>query len=293
MTIFSVVTDDDRYETVKQELCAQVGCQYLQLPKTPPRFSAISTSEIVRSVAFFENVFSPDADDHRYVKNSMIRAPDQVPLRVDFAGGWLDVPKFSRSGAFVVNCAISPLVSIRHWPYKLRSGLGGSGAWAILNGKPGVSEELKLGWCLRRVLVRSGLFTPIAGVGWQDPAVIAEGGLCVWKSGHHPELEVKSSGVLECHCSNWVSCSINLLGNFLSGRMALFWTGSSHDTPGSASLKRDYDVIAAAGHIARNAVWGSDLLMLAEAIRLSYSAQIGVCLSCQNRCQYFLCDFDR
>lgn len=29
--------------------------------------------------------------------------------------GWLDVPKHAREGAFIVNCAISPLVSHNEW----------------------------------------------------------------------------------------------------------------------------------------------------------------------------------
>ena len=55
---------------------------------------------------------------------------------------------------------------------------GLSGAWALLNGHDGISAELDL------------------GVGWQDPAVIAETGWCVWRSGPQPELELKTDGAL-------------------------------------------------------------------------------------------------
>ena len=75
----------------------------------------------------------------------MDQAPDQAPLRVDFAGGWLDVPRHARQGGFIINCAITPMVSLREWNYKQRSGLGGSGAWALLNGKSGVDSEIALG----------------------------------------------------------------------------------------------------------------------------------------------------
>lgn len=68
------------------------------------------------------------------------------------------MPKFSVEGAYVVNCAIEPLVSLRDWPYERNSGLGGSAAWAILNGRDGVGAELDL------------------GVGWQDPAIGVECG---------------------------------------------------------------------------------------------------------------------
>jgi cytidyltransferase-like protein len=209
------VTEDDKYGPLKRALCTEVGARYMILPKTPPQFSPVSTTQIVK----------------------FIRAPEVAPLRVDFAGGWLDVPRFAREGAYVVNCAISPVVSLRSWPYKQNAGLGGSGAWALLNGRDGVASELDL------------------GVGWQDPAIIAETGLCVWRSGQRPLLEVKHNAA------------------FLGGRMALYWTGTPHDTPDLVHRPRDYDAIERAGATARDAVWRSDLGLLAEAVRQSYAMQ--------------------
>jgi hypothetical protein len=209
------VTEDDKYGPLKRDLCAQVGAKYVVLPKTPPQFSPVSTTQIVR----------------------FIRAPEAAPLRVDFAGGWLDVPRFARPGAYVVNCAISPTVSLRDWPYERNAGLGGSGAWALLNGRDGVGSELDL------------------GVGWQDPAVISETGLCVWRSGPRPELEMKTDGAM------------------LRGRLALFWSGKSHCTPEIADGARDFDGIFRASQIAREAVWKSDATQLAEAVRASYAVQ--------------------
>ncbi|MFI5355924.1 MAG: adenylyltransferase/cytidyltransferase family protein [Opitutales bacterium] len=209
------VTEDDKYGPLKRALCAEVGAEYVILPKTPPEFPPISTTQIVR----------------------YIQAPQEAPLRVDFAGGWLDVPKFARSGAYVVNCAIAPTVSLRAWPYERNAGLGGSGAWALLNGRDGVTAELDL------------------GVGWQDPAIIAETGLCVWRSGPKPELEIKHDAA------------------FLREHLALYWTGESHDTPGVVGRPRDYAAIEAAGRTARDAVWASSLTGLAAAVRQSYAVQ--------------------
>lgn len=209
------VTEDDKYGQLKRDLCAQVGARYVILPKTPPQFTPISTSEIVR----------------------WIKAPAEAPLRVDFAGGWLDVPRHARPGGYIVNCAISPTVSLRDWPYERNAGLGGSGAWALLNGKDGVSAELDL------------------GVGWQDPAIIREGGLCVWRSGPKPELEIKTDATL------------------LRGRLALYWSGKAHCTPSVADGARDYAAIARAGHTARDAVWANDFSGLAAAVRQSYAVQ--------------------
>ena len=209
------VTEDDKYGQLKRDLCAQVGAEYVVLEKTPPKFTPVSTSGIVR----------------------WIRAPQQVPLRVDFAGGWLDVPRLARPGAFIVNCAISPLVSLRSWPYEKRAGLGGSGAWALLKGDDGVEAEIDL------------------GVGWQDPAIIRETGLCVWRSGERPILHLKRRGDL------------------LAGRMAVLYTAGDHDTPAVVGNDRDYDLIARAGQLAADAVLTDNLQQLAEAVNLSYRCQ--------------------
>lgn len=212
-----VVTEDDQYGDIKRELCEHVGATYHVLAKTPPRFEPVSSSGIVK----------------------WVKAPTQSPLRVDFAGGWLDVPRHAREGAYVVNCAISPLVSLREWNYEKQSGLGGSGAWALLNGENGVKAELDL------------------GVGWQDPAVIRETGLCVWRSGERPVLDFKRNG------------------DMLVGKMAIFWTGAEHDTPGFTDNERDYDKIEASAKLAREGVLNEDLEKLAEGISLYHQAQLG------------------
>ena len=54
----------------------------------------------------------------------------EVPARVDFAGGWLDLPKFARGGAFIVNCAITPGFVHGQESYPPGAGLGGSAAIA-------------------------------------------------------------------------------------------------------------------------------------------------------------------
>lgn len=209
------VTEDDQYGEAKRALCQQIGPEYVVLPKTPPQFTPVSTSSIVRG----------------------IRTPSEAPLRVDFGGGWLDVPRHARPGAFIVNCAISPTVSLHEWDYAQRSGLGGSGAWALLNGRDGVESELNL------------------GVGWQDPAIIRETGLCIWRSGPAPVLHLKRNG------------------DFLLGRMALHYTDVAHDTPANADNKRDYDLIEAAGRTAAAAVESASVEGLGQAIAQSYQAQ--------------------
>ena len=211
------VTEDDQYGDLKRALCAEVGAEYVVLPKTPPQYEPVSTSQLVK----------------------WIRAPKDAPLRVDFAGGWLDVPRHARSGGFIVNCAMTPKVSLRDWGYERNAGLGGSGAWALLNGHTGVEEEINL------------------GVGWQDPAVIRETGLCVWRSGVMPSLEFKTDG------------------SMLLGLMALWWSGHQHDTPGMANQKRDYAAIEEASKMARTGVLTGNLKQLGAAVAASYAVQLG------------------
>ncbi len=209
------VTEDDGHKAEKKALCGRMGITLVVLPKKNPA-TRVSTTKILQGIG-------------RKV---------QVPLRVDFAGGWLDVPKFARRGGFIVNCAISPLCSDRSWPYEMSGGLGGSAARAILDIKDGVRSELKL------------------GVGWQDPAIIEETGLCVWRSGKVPVLDLKTN-------PDW-----------LKGKMMIVFTGKSHYTPGLVDKKRDYGIIYRAGIAARDAVRDASLRGMALAVAMSYEAQV-------------------
>ena len=161
-----------------------------------------------------------------------------MPLRIDFAGGWLDVPKNSISGGYIVNCTISPLVSLENWPYEKGSGLGGSAAYSILQIKNGVQAELD------------------NGVGWQDPAVISETGLCIWRSGVTPVLEAKYN-------PDW-----------LTEKLLILWTGNSHNAPDITNKKRDYALIKKAGLVAKQGADKQDVKLLAKAVDLSYRVQI-------------------
>jgi len=151
------VTEDDQYGAKKRALCEQAGAEYVILPKTPPAFTPVSTSFIVRN----------------------IRTPAQAPLRLDL------------------------------------------------------------------------------GVGWQDPAIIRETGVCVWRSGEKPVLHFKRNG------------------DFLYGHMALHYTDIPHDTPGNVDNARDLDLIEEAGHRAKDAVMEGSVRRLGGAIGLSYKAQLG------------------
>ena len=93
-------------------------------------------------------------------------------------------------------------------------------------------------------------------MGWQDPAIIRETGLCVWRSGEKPVLHIKRNG------------------DFLHGHMALHYTDIQHDTPGNADNDRDYDMIEAAGLLAKDAVRDASISKLGEAVSLTYQIQL-------------------
>lgn len=210
-----VVTEDDTFESDKRALCEKYGAEYIVLPKSL-NYETTSSSSIVNN----------------------IRAPRVSPLRVDLAGGWLDVPKHAVKDSYIVNCAIQPLVSLNEWQYEQNSGLGGSAAWAYLNGKDCVQSELD------------------AGVGWQDSAIVKESCLCVWRSGDRPALELKTNP------------------EFLNGRMAIMFTGKHHITTDILNIERDYDQIAIISRIARTGVEKRCIVVLSTAVNLSYIQQL-------------------
>lgn len=210
------VTTDDQYIDAKRRFCEEHGIEFVVLEKSLPEDGQTTSTQVL----------------------SRVKAPAHSPLRVDFAGGWLDVPENAIPGEYIVNCAISPTVSLKEWLYRQGAGLGGSGGWSVLNGWDPVNSELGL------------------GVGWQDPAVIAETGACVWKSGPRPVLDFKNTGA------------------FLKGCMAVYDTRVKHYTPGFAGYERSLSRIAKAARIARLGVQEQDVAVLAVGVQMSYQLQL-------------------
>jgi cytidyltransferase-like protein len=211
------VTEDDSNVEKKRAFLAPYGIEVVVLKKRPGARHQTSTTAI----------------------RATVKDVQEVPLRIDFAGGWLDVPKYARRGGFIVNCTITPKVSLSHWPYEKGAGLGGSAAFNILKVKSGVATELAM------------------GVGWQDPAVISETGLCVWRSGKLPVLDAK-------YHPEW-----------LEGHLLIVWQGKHHVASDFVDRKRDFKMIMKAGAQARKAVASCDVRGLAKAVTMSYAVQLG------------------
>jgi len=125
------------YGGQKRAVCSRIGASYVVCQDTP-KFPPVSTTE------------SCDGS-----------APQESTLRVDFAAVAGCAALFPGRRAHRELC-ISPLS--RSVPGNTKNArLGGSAAWALLNGKDGVDSELNLGWEARS-------------------RVISETGLCVWKA---------------------------------------------------------------------------------------------------------------
>lgn len=210
------VTSDDSFSKEKIEFCKKHGVKYVQLEKSIKKIKPISSSQILTNLITSRT----------------------SPLRVDFAGGWLDTEENKCEDGFIVNCAISPQVSLKDWPYEKMSGLGGSAAWASLNNKDSFEEE------------RCG------GSGWQDAAIIKETGCCVWDSMSIGKLVLKNNGA------------------FLMGKMALMWTGKTHVTKDIRFIKRDYNLIKQSSQIAFSAIKLENIEILSRAVNKSYEAQL-------------------
>lgn len=167
-----------------------------------------------------------------------IKTSFNLPLRVDFVAGCQDIPRYSQRGAFVINCSINKFITLDDWKVPYGAGLGGSALASLLKGENSFKSEMG------------------NGVGWQDPAIVLETGLCIWRSGEEPVLEAKINP------------------DFLNGKLAIWWTGQSHNSSSISDLPRNYSLIKKAGIIGKEAVYKKDIDLLSIAVDFNYKTQI-------------------
>ena len=102
-----VLNEDDSAIEQKKQLCDQLGTQLAFVKReVPPELHATSTSNIINKI------------------NYAFRAP----LRIDFAGGWTDVPYIMNGETgYVSNVAIKPLIESRNKQFNFSGYPRGSG----------------------------------------------------------------------------------------------------------------------------------------------------------------------
>jgi cytidyltransferase-like protein len=102
-----IVNDDDSAISFKESLCNRLGIKMQLVSRVvPPELQATSTSQIIDKINFAW----------------------RAPLRIDFAGGWTDVPYImeGRTG-YVSNIAIKPLIELRNGQFNFSGYPRGSG----------------------------------------------------------------------------------------------------------------------------------------------------------------------
>jgi cytidyltransferase-like protein len=104
---YFILNDDDGGIDEKRELCEAVGTELKFVSRiVPPELEATSTSRIIDKINF------------KY----------RAPLRIDFAGGWTDVPYIMQGKkGFVSNIAISPLIEYSNGQFNFSGYPRGSG----------------------------------------------------------------------------------------------------------------------------------------------------------------------
>lgn len=102
-----ILNDDDGSINSKKNLCDRLGIELVLVPRVvPPELEATSTTRIIDKINFSY----------------------KAPLRIDFAGGWTDVP-FIMGGTsgYVVNIAIKPHVELSAGKFNFSGYPRGSG----------------------------------------------------------------------------------------------------------------------------------------------------------------------
>lgn len=104
---YFVINDDDSAIKEKTELCNKVGTEIMHVSRVvPPELEATSTTRIIDKINF------------KY----------RAPLRIDFAGGWTDVPYImGNKTGYVSNVAIKPLIEYKTGQFNFSGYPRGSG----------------------------------------------------------------------------------------------------------------------------------------------------------------------
>lgn len=167
-----ISTEDDPGILEKQSLCDSLGITFQLVPRlVPPELEPLSTSRIIDKINFAY----------------------RAPLRIDFAGGWTDVP-FATGGhpGCVSSIAIRPFIELRNGQFNLSgyprgSGLGTSTAVKLLemiSSKTYNAESKNLSIIAENLFELENKELHWA-IGRQDPYGIVFGGFHCFEFGDH------------------------------------------------------------------------------------------------------------
>lgn len=254
---YFVLNDDDSAITEKQKLCKRLGIEIQFVPRiVPAELEATSTTRIIDKINF----------------------AFRSPLRIDFSGGWADVP-FIMHGktGFVSNVAIKPLIEYKGGKFNFSgyprgSGLSTSTAAKLLEmiSAKNYNAETKSLTSIAEDLFNLENKELNWAIGRQDQYSIVFGGFNCFEFGDNYAKPVG------------IQLPAELLEEFRSG-LLLIHTGASrnaqsaveqvyqnHSTPsGSIAL----DKIAAYGKLFYETLSKRDFIACAEIMEANFSAQ--------------------
>ncbi len=253
-----IVNDDDSCIDEKKAICEKIGIEMVFVSREVPKVLELtSTTRIIDKIRFAY----------------------RAPLRIDFAGGWTDVPFImgDKTG-FVSNITISPLIELKNGVfnfggYPRGSGMSTSTAVKLLEmisskhynadskSISQISEELfnleneELNWAIGR----------------QDQYSIVKGGFNCWECGKDYARPVE------------IGIPVRILEEFKK-KLVLIHTGASRSAqPGVEHVYLTYkteagqdavDKLASCGMQFAVAMQDSDFVRCAEIMEMNFKAQI-------------------
>lgn len=252
-----VLNQDDSAIADKQQLCDRLGIKIQFVGReVPPELEATSTSRIINKI------------NYAY----------KAPLRIDFAGGWTDVPYIMKGKTgYVSNVAIKPLIEMKNKTFNFSgyprgSGLSTSTAVKLLemiSSKTYNAEPKSLG------VIAEDLFNLENkelnwAIGRQDQYAIVYGGFHCFECGEDDAkpLEVEiSKETLEAFRKNLLLLHTGVSRNAQSAVEQVYQNYQTEDG------KRALDILTDCGYRFIHALAEEDFMACAKIMEENWEAQ--------------------
>jgi cytidyltransferase-like protein len=263
-----ILNNDDSDIETKQVLCDRLGIEIRFVERiVPPELEPTSSSRIIDKINF----------------------SFKAPLRIDFSGGWADVP-FIMHGVpgYVTNAAIKPLIEYRSGSFNFAgyprgSGLSTSTAAKLLemiSSKTYNAESKSLSTIAEDLFNLENKELSWA-IGRQDQYGIVYGGMHCFEFGADygkPIGEEIKKEILEEFRKNLVMMHTGISRN---AQIAVEQVYKNHTTPeGKAALA----AISECGTLFYNAIRGGDFIRCAAIMEQNFAAQKRLASATSNDC---------